>query len=58
MQKTNCIKKCILNQQKQFCIGCFRTIDEIKAWSYLSESQKNSILGKTQYTKNEKILDK
>ncbi len=28
--KTKCIKKCLLDETKKFCLGCGRTLEEIK----------------------------
>jgi len=40
MKKNNspCVNNCIL--KSNVCIGCGRTIDEIKEWSNLSEEDK------------------
>ena len=35
-----CISVCRMNAQTQWCEGCYRTLDEIGAWSTLSEEGK------------------
>jgi len=39
-----CINVCRMNPQTQLCEGCFRTLDEIAAWSALSDSEKSAVL--------------
>ena len=39
-----CINVCRMNPQTQFCEGCFRTLDEIAAWSTLSDGEKSAVL--------------
>jgi len=41
-----CIEVCIVSPTRQLCIGCFRTIDEIAAWSRMSNDQKREVLRK------------
>jgi predicted Fe-S protein YdhL (DUF1289 family) len=38
-----CIDLCTLDDD-DICVGCFRSIDEICAWSGASEDQRRSIL--------------
>lgn len=35
-----CIQVCRLDSQQRYCEGCWRTVDEIAAWSGLSNGQK------------------
>lgn len=42
MVESPCIKVCKLHDD--ICIGCIRSIDEIRSWKYLSESEKLSVL--------------
>lgn len=39
-----CIGVCQLDKEKQFCIGCFRTIQEIASWRELEPDLKRAIL--------------
>lgn len=44
--KSPCIKKCRL--QNDQCVGCKRTIDEIKNWIKLTEEEKAEVLEQIQ----------
>lgn len=34
-----CVSVCKLDEQK-ICVGCWRSLDEIRAWSKMSDQQK------------------
>ncbi|WP_374193502.1 DUF1289 domain-containing protein [Trinickia mobilis] len=38
-----CIDVCRMNPDTQWCDGCLRTIDEIRAWSKLDDDGKRAI---------------
>ena len=38
-----CISVCALDPGRTFCIGCYRTIDEIKRWRDASDEEKKRI---------------
>ena len=38
-----CVRKCTLDDD-DICVGCFRSIDEICAWSAASEPERRRIL--------------
>ncbi|MDH5517258.1 MAG: DUF1289 domain-containing protein [Gammaproteobacteria bacterium] len=38
-----CVRNCCLDQN-DICIGCLRTLDEIKDWMILSDNQKLDVL--------------
>lgn len=39
-----CIDICVLDRTKEFCVGCFRTKEEIRGWmKFTSEEKKNII---------------
>lgn len=40
-----CVARCGLNDD-DFCLGCFRHIDEIVGWGNTSDTNKKEILGK------------
>lgn len=40
-----CIKKCKLNKDG-VCVGCFRTIEEIKSWICLNDDEKKQIINR------------
>jgi predicted Fe-S protein YdhL (DUF1289 family) len=39
-----CINVCEMDERLGLCKGCFRTIDEIAAWSSMSETQKREVM--------------
>lgn len=39
-----CIAICQLDDNDEFCIGCFRTTTEIRLWSRMSNEEKLAIL--------------
>lgn len=39
-----CINICRMTDDGEFCIGCFRTLDEIAAWSRLDEGGRQQVL--------------
>lgn len=39
-----CINVCRMDAQTGFCQGCFRTLDEIAAWSRSSDEQRLRVL--------------
>ncbi|QZA77570.1 DUF1289 domain-containing protein [Deefgea tanakiae] len=38
-----CINACQLNPSRAYCQGCLRTLDEIRAWSKLSDPDKLAV---------------
>jgi predicted Fe-S protein YdhL (DUF1289 family) len=38
-----CISVCKLDPATEFCEGCFRTLDEIAAWSRLDDESKRAV---------------
>lgn len=42
--KTPCIKVCKLDEYKQYCIGCGRTIKQITDWSRYTELERETIM--------------
>ena len=39
-----CISVCTMMPGSALCAGCFRTLDEIAAWSVLDEAGKRAVL--------------
>jgi predicted Fe-S protein YdhL (DUF1289 family) len=39
-----CTKVCKIDQEKKWCMGCLRTVEEITVWSKASAFQKRNIL--------------
>ena len=40
-----CTSVCTMDPASGFCAGCFRTLNEIAAWSALSDTDKEKIFG-------------
>ncbi|SEL80922.1 Predicted Fe-S protein YdhL, DUF1289 family [Colwellia chukchiensis] len=38
-----CVRNCCLNE-RDICLGCFRSLDEIMAWQKLEDSAKQKVL--------------
>lgn len=38
-----CISVCKMDAQRVYCLGCLRTIEEIRAWSTLSDADKRTV---------------
>jgi predicted Fe-S protein YdhL (DUF1289 family) len=41
--ETPCIQVCKLDPLTGYCLGCYRTIEEIAAWSRLNREEKRKI---------------
>ncbi|SFR46982.1 DUF1289 domain-containing protein [Litoreibacter janthinus] len=39
-----CIKVCVVHPAERICTGCLRTIDEIGAWSRMSNDARTALL--------------
>ena len=39
-----CISVCVMDPDGTFCLGCFRTLDEIAAWGTLDPDAKRRVL--------------
>jgi predicted Fe-S protein YdhL (DUF1289 family) len=39
-----CIKLCVVHPEERICVGCFRTIDEIGAWSRMTPEVRAAIM--------------
>jgi hypothetical protein len=38
-----CISVCQMDPERVFCIGCLRTLDELRAWSSLDNAGKRAV---------------
>lgn len=38
-----CISVCRMNADAEYCLGCWRTLDEIAAWSRMADDEKRTI---------------
>jgi predicted Fe-S protein YdhL (DUF1289 family) len=43
--KSPCVKVCIMDPERDVCMGCARTLDEIARWGLMSEEERTSIMG-------------
>jgi len=39
-EESPCRKQCYINPRTNYCMGCYRSIDEIVKWINLSETEK------------------
>ncbi|MDA0362348.1 MAG: DUF1289 domain-containing protein [Proteobacteria bacterium] len=39
-----CIKICVVHPVERICTGCLRSIEEITAWSQMTDTERNTIL--------------
>lgn len=42
-----CNGDCLIDQETEFCKGCFRTMDEIANWFHMKSKEKSEVLDKT-----------
>jgi predicted Fe-S protein YdhL (DUF1289 family) len=38
-----CISVCRIDESNGLCVGCLRTLDEIAAWSVLSDAERREV---------------
>jgi len=41
-----CVSICVIDQVSGWCIGCYRTLDEIAGWIDLSTAERSAIVAK------------
>ncbi|WP_373353477.1 DUF1289 domain-containing protein [Pseudoroseicyclus sp. CXY001] len=39
-----CVKVCVIHPRARICTGCYRTVDEIAAWSRLSAEERAAVM--------------
>lgn len=39
-----CVNICRMDEQNHYCIGCWRTLDEIKQWSGMTADERHRVL--------------
>ena len=42
--KTPCIKVCVVDGESGLCLGCYRKLNEVAAWSRLDDAERDRIL--------------
>ncbi len=38
-----CVSVCRMDDQRRYCLGCLRTIDEIAGWSRMDDTAKRNV---------------
>ncbi|MGV0998660.1 MAG: DUF1289 domain-containing protein [Fluviibacter sp.] len=41
-----CVNICRMDNENRYCIGCWRTVEEIKAWSTMTSDERHLVLSK------------
>ncbi|MCF1709618.1 DUF1289 domain-containing protein [Tabrizicola sp. J26] len=39
-----CVKLCVVHPEERICVGCYRSIEEISAWSRLTPEERSAII--------------
>ena len=39
-----CVKLCVVHPEARLCVGCYRSIEEITAWSRLSPEARAAVM--------------
>ncbi|MGQ0511285.1 MAG: DUF1289 domain-containing protein [Betaproteobacteria bacterium] len=39
-----CIKVCVMDAERRFCAGCFRTLDEIARWGGMGDAERAAVV--------------
>ena len=42
--KSPCVKVCIMDPQREVCMGCARTLDEIARWSMMRDGEREAVM--------------
>ena len=42
--ETPCINICRMDAENRYCIGCFRTLEEIKGWSQMTDAERAAVM--------------
>ncbi len=40
-----CIGVCVMNDTTGFCMGCYRTVDEIREWWNMTDEEREKVMG-------------
>ena len=47
-----CIGLCLLSEDRKFCVGCYRSREEIVKWVKFSDKERSNIIGLLATRKN------
>ena len=39
-----CVNICRMDSENRYCIGCWRSIDEIKRWTTMSDEERAAVM--------------
>jgi len=39
-----CVKQCVIHPEERLCVGCFRSIEEISAWSRMTPEARRAVI--------------
>ena len=42
--KTPCIKVCVVDGESGLCLGCYRRLNEVAAWTRFTDAERDAIL--------------
>ncbi|WP_162067961.1 DUF1289 domain-containing protein [Burkholderia sp. THE68] len=42
--KSPCIDVCAFDDKSKLCIGCFRTLDEIRGWKKMTDHRRRQVI--------------
>ena len=42
--KSPCVKVCIMDPERDACMGCCRTLEEIALWGRMSDEQREAVM--------------
>ena len=42
--KTPCIKVCVVDGESGLCLGCYRKLSEVAAWTRFTDDERDAIL--------------
>jgi len=42
--ETPCVNICRMDDQNHYCIGCWRTLDEIQRWTTMSDTERAAVM--------------
>lgn len=53
--KSPCVGVCTINEATGFCLGCYRTSDEIREWWTMSAEEREQVLTMLEQRKLETV---
>ncbi|KXJ55235.1 MAG: hypothetical protein AXW12_01405 [Thalassospira sp. Nap_22] len=51
--KSPCIGTCVLDPKSGYCMGCYRTGDEIGSWMTMSDGTKKRVISKARQRRSD-----